>query len=89
MYRIAKMVKVDKMTRKIFVAANISDNKRQRALLLHYAREEVSEIFDTLTNTGDDTKRRRKNFVNTLTRRKMWTMKPTYFDKLSRTLVSQ
>ena len=38
----------------LFVAAAISDKKRQRALLLYYAREEVSEIFDTLPDTGDD-----------------------------------
>ena len=30
-----------------FVASAISDKKRQRALLLYYAGEEVSEIFDT------------------------------------------
>jgi hypothetical protein len=29
-------------------------NKRQRALLLHYAGEDVNEIFDTLTDTGED-----------------------------------
>ena len=28
--------------------------KRQRALLLHYAGEDVNEIFDTLTDTGED-----------------------------------
>ena len=38
----------------LFVAAAISDKKRQRALLLYYAGEEVSEIFDTLPDTGDD-----------------------------------
>ena len=38
----------------LFVAAAISDKKRQRPLLLCYAREEVSEIFDTLPDTGED-----------------------------------
>ena len=38
----------------LFVAAAISDKKRQRALLLYYAGEEVYEIFDTLPDTGDD-----------------------------------
>jgi len=38
----------------LFVAAAISDKKRQRALLLYYAGEEVSKIFDTLPDTGDD-----------------------------------
>ena len=38
----------------LFVAAAISDKKRQRALLLYYAGEEVSEISDTLPDTGDD-----------------------------------
>ena len=38
----------------LFIAAAISDKKRQRALLLYYAGEEVSEIFDTLPDTGDD-----------------------------------
>ena len=36
------------------VAADIKDKKRQRALLLYYAGEEVSEIFDTLPETGND-----------------------------------
>ncbi|XP_062610353.1 uncharacterized protein K02A2.6-like [Saccostrea cucullata] len=31
-----------------------NDKARQRALLLHYAGEEVNEIFETLPNTGDD-----------------------------------
>ena len=38
----------------LFVAADIKDKKRQPALLLHYAGEEVSEIFDSLLETGDD-----------------------------------
>ena len=37
-----------------FVAAAIIDKKRQRALLLYYAGEEVSEIFETLEDKGDD-----------------------------------
>ncbi|KAK3092457.1 hypothetical protein FSP39_003031 [Pinctada imbricata] len=38
----------------LFVGMKISDNKRRRALLLHYAGEEVYDIFDTLTDTGND-----------------------------------
>ena len=38
----------------LFVAAAISDKNRQRALLLYYAGEGVSEIFETLPDTGDD-----------------------------------
>ena len=37
-----------------FVAPAITDKKRQRALLLYYAGEEVCEIFETLVDTGDD-----------------------------------
>ena len=38
----------------LFVAADIKGKKRQRALLLHYAGEEASEIFDSLLETGDN-----------------------------------
>ena len=38
----------------LFVAAAITDKKRQRALLLYYAGEEACEIFETLVDTGDD-----------------------------------
>ena len=38
---------------------NITDKKRKRALLLHYAGEATNEIFDTLPDTtpgeGEDT----------------------------------
>ena len=34
------------------VALNINDQKRQKALLLHYAGEDVNDIFDTLPNTA-------------------------------------
>ena len=33
---------------------NTTDKKRQRALLLQYAGEEVNEIFDALADTGED-----------------------------------
>lgn len=36
----------------LFVAANITADKRKRALLLHYAGKEVYEIFQNLTDTG-------------------------------------
>ena len=38
----------------LFICLDIKDKKRQRALLLHYAGEDVDEIFDTLTDTGED-----------------------------------
>ena len=38
----------------LFICLDIKDKKRQRALLLHYAGEDVNEIFDTLTDTGED-----------------------------------
>ncbi|XP_063436697.1 uncharacterized protein LOC134718136 [Mytilus trossulus] len=38
----------------LFIGLNIKDSKRQRALLLHYAGEDVNEVFDTLENTGED-----------------------------------
>jgi len=38
----------------LFIGLDIKDKKRQRALLLHYAGEDVNEIFDTLTDTGED-----------------------------------
>ena len=38
----------------LFIGLDIKDKKRQRPLLLHYAGEDVNEIFDTLTYTGDN-----------------------------------
>lgn len=38
----------------LFIGLDIKDKKRQRALLLHYAGENVNEIFDTLTDTEED-----------------------------------
>ncbi|XP_071124181.1 uncharacterized protein [Mytilus edulis] len=38
----------------LLVGMNIKDKVRQRALLLHYAGEEVNDIFDTLQETGED-----------------------------------
>ena len=35
----------------LLVAMDVSNRKRQRALLLHYAGEATNEIFDTLPNT--------------------------------------
>ena len=40
----------------LLVGMDVKDDKRKRALLLHYAGEEVNDIFDTLANTGDDYK---------------------------------
>ena len=38
----------------LFIDLDIEDKKRQRALLLHYAEEDINEIFDTLEGTGED-----------------------------------
>ena len=36
------------------IGMGIEDEKRKRALLLHYSGPEVDEIFDTLEHTGED-----------------------------------
>ena len=38
----------------LLVGMDVKDKKRQRALLLHYAGEDVNDIFETLSDTGDD-----------------------------------
>ena len=38
----------------LFIGLDIKDKKRQRSFLLHYAGEDVNEIFDTLTYTGEN-----------------------------------
>ena len=43
-----------KWIKNLFVDTAISDKKRKHALLLYYARKEVSEIFDTLPDTSED-----------------------------------
>ena len=40
--------------RTYLVGLDITDKKRKRALLLHYSGEEVNDVFDTLSDTGDD-----------------------------------
>ncbi|XP_053380302.1 uncharacterized protein K02A2.6-like [Mercenaria mercenaria] len=40
----------------LLIGLDITNEKRKRALLLHYAGEEVNDIFDTLSETGDDYK---------------------------------
>ncbi|XP_033100535.1 uncharacterized protein LOC117103993 [Anneissia japonica] len=37
----------------LFVAMNVTDKKRQRALLLHYAGDCVYNVFTTINDTGD------------------------------------
>lgn len=39
---------------KLFDGIKITDNKRKSALLLHYAGEEVYDVFDTFADTGND-----------------------------------
>ena len=48
------MVQMNQMTQKAFFAAAISDKKRQRALSLCYAQEEVSDLFNTQADIGED-----------------------------------
>ncbi|XP_064462161.1 uncharacterized protein LOC135372483 [Ornithodoros turicata] len=36
------------------LAANVTNEARKRAMLLHYAGEEVYDVFQTLSNTGTD-----------------------------------
>ena len=46
----------DKWTKRFnnfFVAMNITDATRKRALLLHYIGRSAFDIFETLTDTGD------------------------------------
>ena len=42
--------------RNFLLVIDVTDKKRQRALLLHYAGEGLNEIFDTLPDTtaGED-----------------------------------
>ena len=39
---------------RLMVVLDVKDNKRKRAMLLHYAGPKVDEIFDTLSNTGTE-----------------------------------
>ncbi len=39
---------------RLLVATNVTEPKQQRALLLHYAGPSVDDIFDTLSDTGED-----------------------------------
>ena len=49
----------------LFVAMNIDSHKRTKALLLHYAGDEVFEINGTLDNTGDEMARcKKQNLTN-------------------------
>ena len=48
------MVQMNQMTWKAFFAAAISDKKRQRALSLCHAQEEVSDLFNALADIGED-----------------------------------
>ena len=38
----------------LLLAMGVKDDKERRALLLHYAGEEVNEIFEKLPNTGNN-----------------------------------
>ena len=36
------------------IAVNVTDDKQKRALLLYQAGQSTQELFDTLTDTGED-----------------------------------
>ncbi|MCG8046729.1 MAG: hypothetical protein N0E48_14005, partial [Candidatus Thiodiazotropha endolucinida] len=38
----------------LFVGMNIDSKKRRKALLLHYAGDDVFDVYQTLPNTGDE-----------------------------------
>lgn len=52
----SRWTKYIKRIENMFVGFSITDDKQQRALLLHFAGEEVADIFDTLPDTGSDYK---------------------------------
>ena len=43
-----------KRLERLFIGMKLEDDKQKRALLLHYAGPDVDDIFDTLTDTGED-----------------------------------
>ena len=45
---------MDKPLRKLVYWSEYKRQKTSKSFLLHYAGEEVSEIFDTLEGTGED-----------------------------------
>ena len=48
------MAQMDKPLRKLVYWSEYKRQKTSKSFLLHYAGEEVSEIFDTLEGTGED-----------------------------------
>ena len=48
----------------LLVGLDIKDNKRKRALLLHFFGEQVNDIFDTLPDTGNDYVRALDKLIN-------------------------
>ena len=49
-----RWAKYIKKLENLFVAMNIDINKRKKALLLHFAGDEVFEIHQTLPDTGNE-----------------------------------
>ena len=45
---------MDKIIRIYLIALGINDKKQQRALLLHLTAQDIQDIFETLTDTGED-----------------------------------
>ena len=54
----------------LLTASNITTAERKRALLLHYAGERVYDIFETLTETGNDYDTAKANLTEHFTPRK-------------------
>ena len=67
----------------LLVGMDVKDKKRQRALLLHYAGEDVNDIFETLSDTGDDYATAVKKLTDYFEPRRIQNMKYTNSVKLN------
>ena len=76
--------------RNLLLALDVDDAKRQRALLLHYAGESVSEIFETLSDvqmlvkTKTHSERQLQRLQTTLPRKRIENTKYMCFVKPSK-----
>ena len=73
----------------LFVALGINDKKMKRALLLHYAGNDVHDIFETLQNTGDDFDTANQKLIEYFNPKKTLNMKSVCSDKPVNLKVSQ
>ena len=46
--------KYTKRFNNLMAAMDVKEERRKRALLLHYSGKEVNDLFDTLPDTGED-----------------------------------